>query len=33
MTIASDRVHIIKTRAIVTIKGVQFAIIPYPSRE
>ena len=29
----SDRVHIIQTREIITIKGVQFAIIPYPSRE
>lgn len=28
-----DRVHIIQTRDIITIKGVQFAIIPYPSRE
>lgn len=31
--IESDLVHIIQTREIITIKGVQFAIIPYPSRE
>ena len=29
----SDRVHIIQTREIITIKGVQFAIIPYPIPE
>ncbi|MFW6295633.1 MAG: metallophosphoesterase family protein [Halothece sp.] len=29
----SDRVHIIQTRDFVTINGVQFAILPYPSRE
>ena len=29
----SARVQIIQTRSIITIKGVQFAIIPYPNRE
>lgn len=29
----SDRVHVVQTRDIFTINGVQFAIIPYPSRE
>jgi exonuclease SbcD len=29
----SDRVHIVQTRDIFSINGVQFAIIPYPSRE
>lgn len=29
----SDHVHVVQTRDIFTINGVQFAIIPYPSRE
>ncbi|BAZ03348.1 putative exonuclease (plasmid) [Tolypothrix tenuis PCC 7101] len=29
----SDRVHIVETREIFTIKDVQFAVIPYPNRD
>jgi len=29
----SDRVRVVQTREIFTIKGVQFAVIPYPTRE
>jgi exonuclease SbcD len=29
----SERVHVVQTRQILTIEGVQFAIVPYPVRE